>query len=81
MLRSSLSIQSKDRDHNVIFQNTRADLAELEMVRAQNWAIEAEKILNEFVEQANAAEVELKKMSNDMAKLEEVVAELKFQNH
>ena len=50
------------------------------MVRAQNRAIEAEKLLNESVEQANAAEAELKKQSEDMAKLEKVVAEVKVQN-
>ena len=49
------------------------------MVRAQNWAIKAEKLLNKSVEQANEAEVELKKKSKDMAKLEEVVAD-KVQN-
>ena len=32
------------------------------------------------MEQANAVEAELKKKSEDMAKLEEVVAELKVQN-
>ena len=42
----SLTVRNRDRDHDAIFQNTRANLAELEMVRAQNWAIEVEKILN-----------------------------------
>ena len=80
MLGSSLTVQSWDRDHDAIFQNTRVDSAKLEMIRAQNQAIEVEKLLNESIEQANAAEDELKKKFKDMAKLEEVVAELKVQN-
>ena len=80
MLVSSLTVQSRDREHDAIFQNARADSVELEMVRAQNRAIEAEKLLNELVEQVNVAKDEMKKKSEDMAKLEEVVAELKVQN-
>ena len=47
------------------------------MVCAQNWAIKVEKLLNKSMEQANATEAELEKKSEDMAKLEAVVAELK----
>ena len=50
------------------------------MVCAQNRAIKAKKLLNESVEQANAAEAKLKKKFKDMKKLEEVVAELRVQN-
>ena len=50
------------------------------MVHAQNRAIKAEKLLNESMEQENAIEAELKKKSEDMVKLEKVVAELKVQN-
>ena len=69
MLGSSLTVRSRDRDHNAIFQNARANSAELEMVCAQNRAIETRKLLNELVEQANMAKDEMKKKSEDMAKL------------
>ena len=55
---------------------TRADSLELEMVRAQNRAIELENLLVNFDEQTKKAETELKKKNKDVARLEAEVAEM-----
>ena len=49
------------------------------MVRAQNWVIELEKLLDEFDEQEKKADAELKKKNEDAMRLEAEVVELEKQ--
>ena len=69
VLRSSHTIQSRDIGNDDTFQFAPADSAELEMVRAQNQAIEMEKLLADFDEQVKKAKNELRKKNEDVVRL------------
>ena len=60
MLRSSLIVRSRDKENNASLQVARAELAEIEMVQAQNWNIKLEGLLDEFNEWDQKAAKELK---------------------
>ena len=77
MLKSSLAVQSKDIKNDAAFQVARADSVELEIVRAQNRAIELEGLLDEFSEKEQKAIEELKEKLEAVTRLETEVFELK----
>ena len=72
MLGSSFAVQSRDIRSDAAFQFTRADSVELEMVQAQNWAIDLEKLLTYFDKQAKKVKTELRKKNEDLARLEAI---------
>ena len=77
MLKSSLAVQSKDIRNDAAFQVSRADSVELEIVRAQNRAIELEGLLDEFSEKEQKAIEELKEKSEAVMRLEAKVVGMK----
>ena len=77
MLGSSLAVWSRDIGNDLAFQLVRANSTELEMVRAQNRITEFEKFLANFSEHEQKAIKDLKKKSNDVARLEAEVVEVK----
>ena len=72
-----LTGRSRDVGNKASFQFARAELAEIEMVYAQNWTIELEGLLDEFGEREQKATEKLKKKTKAVARLEAEVAELK----
>ncbi|GFZ06719.1 hypothetical protein Acr_18g0008890 [Actinidia rufa] len=72
----ALALRSQDHQNDFHFQLARADLAELEMVQAQNRAFKAKNQLATLGEQAMKTKAELKDKSEAMAWLEDEVAEL-----
>ena len=52
MLGSSLVVRSMDIGNDATFQIARVESAKIEMVQAQNWAIDLEKLLTYFYKQA-----------------------------
>ncbi|GFY90905.1 hypothetical protein Acr_07g0011010 [Actinidia rufa] len=77
MLRSSLTVQSRDIRNETTFYIARAESTEIEMVRAQNQTIELEWLLDEIAEKDKMAGKDLKTKSDALVRLKEKVAELK----
>ncbi|GFY95620.1 hypothetical protein Acr_10g0010050 [Actinidia rufa] len=77
VLRSSLTVQSRDIGNKATFQIARAESAEVKMVQAQSRIIELEGLLAVFSEREKKAVEELKAKIDAVARLEEEMAELK----
>ena len=60
MLGSSLAVRSRDIGNEALFQFAQAESVGTEMVRAQNWTIELQGLLAEFVKREQKATEELK---------------------